>query len=86
MARIGLQAGERIWNGSGAATRSAYGSGIGSGVLRELLERCDRSGVSVRLNVLRGSPARRLYERHGFTLEAEDPVDVVMARMPARHR
>ncbi|MFC9913610.1 GNAT family N-acetyltransferase [Streptomyces sp. NPDC127197] len=56
------------------------GSGIGSGVLRELLERCDRRGVLVRLNVLQGSRARRLYERHGFTVETEDPVDVFMVR------
>jgi GNAT superfamily N-acetyltransferase len=59
------------------------GSGIGSGVLRELLDRCDGDGVPVRLNVLRGSPARRLYERHGFTLETEDPVDVFMLRKPS---
>ncbi|MEV6739922.1 GNAT family N-acetyltransferase [Streptomyces sp. NPDC051104] len=59
------------------------GSGIGSGVLRELLERCDSRGVLVRLNVLQGSPARRLYERHGFTVETEDPVDVFMVRKPA---
>ncbi|MEV4813339.1 GNAT family N-acetyltransferase [Micromonospora avicenniae] len=59
------------------------GSGIGTAVLRGLLERCDREGATVRLNVLRGSPARRLYERHGFTLEAEDPVDVFMVRAPA---
>ncbi|MEW2620625.1 GNAT family N-acetyltransferase [Streptomyces sp. NPDC048106] len=60
------------------------GGGIGSGVLRDLLARCDRGGVPVRLNVLRGSPARRLYERHGFTVETEDPVDVFMVREPAR--
>ncbi|NNN30027.1 GNAT family N-acetyltransferase [Streptomyces sp. S3(2020)] len=59
------------------------GSGVGSGVLRELLERCDREGLLVRLNVLRGSAARRLYERHGFTVESEDPVDVFMVREPA---
>ncbi|WP_076469737.1 GNAT family N-acetyltransferase [Micromonospora avicenniae] len=59
------------------------GSGIGTAVLRGLLERCDREGATVRLNVLQGSPARRLYERHGFTLEAEDPVDVFMVRAPA---
>ncbi|MDN3029502.1 GNAT family N-acetyltransferase [Streptomyces sp. S.PB5] len=59
------------------------GSGIGSGVLRELLERCDREGRPVRLNVLQGSPARRLYERHGFTVESEDTVDVWMVREPA---
>ena len=58
------------------------GSGIGTAVLRGLLERCDRDGTLVRLNVLRGSPARRLYERHGFTLETEDPVDVFMVRAP----
>ena len=60
------------------------GGGIGSGVLRTLLERCDRSGVLVRLNVLQGSPARRLYERHGFTVETQDPVDVFMVRKPSR--
>jgi GNAT superfamily N-acetyltransferase len=59
------------------------GNGIGAAVLRRLLERCDREGTLVRLNVLQGSPARRLYERHGFTLEAEDPVDVFMVRGPA---
>ncbi|MFG1838045.1 GNAT family N-acetyltransferase [Micromonospora sp. NPDC049175] len=58
------------------------GSGIGTAVLRELLHRCDSDGTLVRLNVLRGSPARRLYERHGFTLVAEDPVDVFMVRAP----
>ena len=57
-------------------------SGIGADVLRRLLERCDREGSLVRLNVLQGSPARRLYERHGFTAETEDPVDVFMVREP----
>lgn len=60
------------------------GSGIGTGVLRELLERCDLGGDLVRLNVLQGSPARRLYERHGFTVESEDAVDVFMVRVPVR--
>ncbi|MGW2465038.1 GNAT family N-acetyltransferase [Streptomyces sp. NPDC001761] len=59
------------------------GNGIGAAVLRTLLERCDRDGITVRLNVLRGSPARRLYERHGFTLDTEDPVDVFMVRESA---
>ncbi|MER6185774.1 GNAT family N-acetyltransferase [Streptomyces sp. NPDC001652] len=59
------------------------GSGVGSGVLRELLERCDRDGLLVRLNVLQGSAARRLYERHGFTTESQDPIDVFMVRKPA---
>lgn len=59
------------------------GAGVGSAVLRMLLERADRAGVPVRLTVLRGSAARRLYERHGFVFEADDPpVDEVMVRAP----
>ncbi|MFD0042602.1 GNAT family N-acetyltransferase [Streptomyces anulatus] len=59
------------------------GHGIGSAVLRTLLARADAERTPVRLNVLRGSPARRLYERHGFALEREDPVDVFLVREPA---
>ncbi|SDZ24948.1 L-amino acid N-acyltransferase YncA [Saccharopolyspora shandongensis] len=58
------------------------GRGIGSAVLGSLLERCDREGATVRLNVLQGSPARKLYERHGFAVETEDAVDVFMVRAP----
>ncbi|WP_037609725.1 GNAT family N-acetyltransferase [Streptacidiphilus rugosus] len=56
------------------------GRGIGSAVLDALLRRADAEGRAVRLNVLQGSQARRLYERHGFTQESEDPVDVFMIR------
>lgn len=33
-----------------------------------------------RLNVLQGSPARSLYERHGFVVDSQDDVDVFMTR------
>ncbi|MFJ8883035.1 GNAT family N-acetyltransferase [Streptomyces sp. NPDC102402] len=56
------------------------GRGIGTSVLAALLARTDGTGATVRLQVLQGSPARRLYERHGFTVEREDPVDVYMVR------
>lgn len=59
-----------------------HGGGTGTAVLAELLEQCDRDGTRVRLQVLQGSAARRLYERHGFTVETEDPVDVFMVREP----
>ena len=36
----------------------------GAAVLQTMLERCDREGRVVRLNVLRGSRAQRLYERY----------------------
>ena len=60
------------------------GRGLGGRVLRTLLARADAVGEPVRLQVLRGSAARRLYERHGFALESEAPVDVFMLRPPAR--
>ncbi|MFE2954700.1 GNAT family N-acetyltransferase [Nocardia tengchongensis] len=60
------------------------GGGIGTAVLSNLLEECDRERIVVRLNVLQGSAARRLYERHGFVLSAEDPVDVFLVREPRR--
>ena len=58
------------------------GRGLGSAVLRTLLEQADSNGLPVRLNVLQGSPVRRLYERHGFTLETQDPIDIFMLRPP----
>ncbi|MFE9677521.1 GNAT family N-acetyltransferase [Streptomyces sp. NPDC006259] len=61
----------------------AQGRGIGSAVLGRFLGEADRDSVRLRLDVLRGSPARRLYERHGFVLEREDAVDVFLVREPA---
>ncbi|MFD9329681.1 GNAT family N-acetyltransferase [Streptomyces sp. NPDC060065] len=58
------------------------GRGLGSAVLRALLDRSDAGRATVRLNVLRGSAAQRLYRRHGFTVEAQDTVDVFMVRPP----
>lgn len=71
------------WLESFLLSPALQGHGIGSAVLRTLLDRADAERVPVRLNVLRGSAARRLYERHGFALEREDPVDVFLVREPA---
>ncbi|MFB7588428.1 GNAT family N-acetyltransferase [Streptomyces sp. NPDC056169] len=61
------------------------GRGLGTAVLRGLLDRTDAEGIAVRLVVLKGSAARRLYEREGFTVESEeDPVDDLMVREAAR--
>ncbi|MGI5350332.1 N-acetyltransferase family protein [Streptomyces sp. CA-250714] len=62
---------------------SLQGRGLGSAVLRTLLGRIDADGALVRLNVLQGSAAQRLYERHGFIVEVQDPVDVYMVRRPS---
>ena len=54
------------------------GLGLGSRVLELVLGTDDPRPV--RLDVLQGSEARRLYERHGFVVEREDAVDVWMVR------
>ncbi|MGO4461473.1 N-acetyltransferase family protein [Streptomyces sp. M-16] len=59
------------------------GRGIGTRVLEGVLARADAEGAEVRLTVLRGSAARGLYERYGFTVEAQDAVDVHMVRAAA---
>jgi GNAT superfamily N-acetyltransferase len=58
---------------------SCQGKGIGSRVLRRQLDD-NRGDCSFRLNVLQGSRAQALYERHGFTVESQDAVDVLMVR------
>lgn len=58
------------------------GRGIGTAVLRHELLLADQKGFVVRLNVFQGSPARRLYERHGFSVDREDSIDLFMVRSP----
>jgi GNAT superfamily N-acetyltransferase len=52
------------------------GRGVGSEVLRRILSEADPRPL--RLNVLQGSAARRLYERHSFVIDSSDDVDVYM--------
>ncbi|MEU5432074.1 GNAT family N-acetyltransferase [Streptomyces sp. NPDC020719] len=62
------------------------GRGFGAAVLRSVLGRTDAQGMAVGLHVLQGSAARRLYERHGFVMESQDPIDVFMVRPPGATR
>jgi GNAT superfamily N-acetyltransferase len=55
------------------------GRGIGSAVLKSQLA-AGTGDRPFRLNVLQGSRAQALYERHGFVVEREDAVDVFMVR------
>ncbi|GAA4482665.1 GNAT family N-acetyltransferase [Microbacterium panaciterrae] len=57
------------------------GRGIGSAILRAVLAEVD-DDRALRLQVLVGSAARRLYERHGFVVEHDDGVDIWMRRGP----
>jgi GNAT superfamily N-acetyltransferase len=56
------------------------GRGVGAAVLAVLLAEADAAGLPVRLGVLKGSPAARLYERHGFAVTHEDQWDVYYER------
>lgn len=77
---------DRLWLEHFYLAPHCQGRGFGSAVLRSILERTDTQGMTVSLNVLQGSAARRLYERHGFVVEAQDPIDVFMMRPPGRCR
>lgn len=49
------------------------GKGIGEHLIRTVLAQAEAAGLPVALSVLRGNPARRLYERLGFReVEAEE--------------
>ncbi|GEB47072.1 N-acetyltransferase [Microbacterium testaceum] len=58
------------------------GRGVGGLVLSRVL--AEPWDGPTRLNVLQGSPARRLYERAGFELDSEDEIDVYMVQRPPR--
>ena len=54
-----------------------HGRGIGTSVLASVLA---AATTPLRLQVLVGSPAQRLYARHGFVVEHDDGIDVWMRR------
>src|SRR5262245_41454122 len=54
--------------------------GIGTGLLHGLIERATQAGKTIALGVVKGNPARSLYERHGFQVISEDQYKVYMAR------
>jgi GNAT superfamily N-acetyltransferase len=68
--------GEAHWLEHFYIATAQQGRGVGGRVLAMLLDESRR----YRLNVLQGSPARRLYERHGFQVERQDEIDVFMER------
>ena len=55
-------------------------TGIGSGLVRRLLERADAGHLPVRCHVLHDSTARRFWEYAGFAAQGSDGVYVAMER------
>ncbi|BAN47408.1 GNAT family N-acetyltransferase [Metapseudomonas resinovorans] len=56
------------------------GQGIGTGFLRALVDEADAAAKSIRLFVEPGNPAKRLYERFGFTVTGSNHVYLQMQR------
>ncbi len=59
---------------------ASQGAGVGGEVLRRLCAEADARGLPIRLEVLKHSPARRLYERHGFAFTHDDQWDDFLSR------
>jgi GNAT superfamily N-acetyltransferase len=54
--------------------------GVGGEVLRRLCAEADALAKPIHLGVLKQSPARRFYERHGFVLSHDDQWDDFLRR------
>jgi GNAT superfamily N-acetyltransferase len=52
--------------------------GLGTAVVQDIVAAALRDGLPMKLQVLKVNPARRLYERLGFTVTAETATHVVM--------
>ena len=73
--------GEALWLEMFYLDTVHQGAGIGSAILRSMLAE-SAGDLPLRLQVLVGSAALRLYERHGFVVEHDDGVDIWMRRSP----
>ena len=62
--------------------RRLHGSGLGTVILTALLAEADATGLPVRLEVLTGSKADRLYLRHGFVKLRQDEIEGFYERLP----
>lgn len=58
------------------------GRGLGERVLRTILDAAQADALPVTLKVLKGNPAKRLYERVGFEVVGEDGFQFHMRREP----
>ena len=58
------------------------GRGIGERALQTVLQAAQADALPVTLKVLKGNPAKRLYERLGFETVDEDERQFHMRRLP----
>lgn len=60
------------------------GSGLGTRLLREILQQAREAQVAVQLNVFKHNPALRLYQRVGFVIHSEDTHSYEMLWRPGK--
>ena len=58
--------------------------GIGSHLLKQILDNADKTGLSAKLGVLKINPAISLYRRHGFEIIDSNEYQYLMERKPGR--
>lgn len=56
--------------------------GIGSFILRDILEKADRAGLIIRLTYLNNNPVASLYARNGFKVVGTKEQFILMERQP----
>lgn len=59
-----------------------HNQGIGTGVLKSIMDRADKLGKIIKLMVLTINPAKSLYLKNGFTTVREDNLFYFMERKP----
>jgi ribosomal protein S18 acetylase RimI-like enzyme len=62
--------------------RALRGQGIGTAVIKALIEEAGRADRALTLGVVKGNPALRLYKRLGFRITHEDERKFYMRRDP----
>jgi ribosomal protein S18 acetylase RimI-like enzyme len=60
--------------------------GIGTGLISQLLEDCEAQSCILRLQVLQGNPAIRLYNNLGFIQSGADAMYIQMEWIPSQKR
>ena len=73
---------ESIFLGAIEIAPKYQGQGIGTGLIRDLKSEAERRSVPLKLQVLQGNPARRLYERLGFAPTGETETHIMMSWLP----
>ena len=58
--------------------------GIGSHLVKTVLDKADKEGLMARLHVLKINPAISLYKRHDYEVTSEDEIMYQMERKPGK--